>query len=549
MTVACLHTRPPHGARGGPYGPRCAPVDTGKRSDQTRRVHPEVIVDGRSLSIEAVLAVARGGARVRLEDGARSRVDRARALVDARAEGQEPVYGLNTGFGYLKNVRIPAADLGQLQVNLIRSHAVGVGPILGQAETRALMLLRANAMATGRSGVRAQTIELVLAMLNARIHPVIPSKGSVGASGDLAPLAHLALATIGEGEAELDGVRLPSAQALSRSGLSPLRLASKEGLCLVNGTQAMCAIGCLALTDAEGLAIDADIAGALSLEGRRGTVVAFDPRIQEVRPYAGQRVSAENLRRMLADSEIAQSHADCGAVQDPYSLRCMPQVHGATRDVLEFVRRTISIEINSGTDNPLVFAEPGEGDVLLSGGNFHGQPLAFALDFLAIATSELANISDRRVEQLIDPALSGLPAFLVEKSGLNSGFMMAQVTAASLVNENRILATPASVDSIPTSANQEDHVSMGMTSARKAAEVVRNTRYCLAIEVLCGCQAIDLIGLRPGRGAQAAHRRVREVVPKLVDDRVLHRDVEAVASLLESGALREAVAAEVGPLH
>lgn len=508
----------------------------------------EVIVDGRSLSIEAVLAVARGRARVSLSPEALERVERARALVDRHAGGSEPIYGINTGFGFLKQVRIPAADLSQLQVNLIRSHAVGVGPLLGTAETRAIMVLRANAMATGRSGVRAQTLQLLLSMLNAGIHPSIPSKGSVGASGDLAPLAHLALAMIGEGEAEAGGMRLPSITALANAGLEPARLGPKEGLCLVNGTQAMCALGCLALAEAESLAIHADIAGALSLEGRRGTVVAFDPRIHAVRPYAGQRDSAENLRRMLSESEIALSHAGCGQVQDPYSFRCMPQVHGATRDVLSFVRQTLAIEINAGTDNPLVFAEDGEGEAMLSGGNFHGQPLAFALDFLAIATSELANISDRRVEQLIDPALSGLPAFLIENSGLNSGFMMAQVTAASLVNENRILCTPASVDSIPTSANQEDHVSMGMTSARKAAEVVKNTRWCLAIEILCGCQAIDLVGLRPGKGALAAFSRIRQAVPKLVEDRVLHRDVDTVSTLIESGAIRAAVESEVGPL-
>ncbi|MCC7382621.1 MAG: histidine ammonia-lyase [Deltaproteobacteria bacterium] len=508
-----------------------------------------VVVDGRTLSVEDVAAVARGGATVELDPAAAERVRRARLLVERHAQGPQAVYGINTGFGFLKNVRISSADLGQLQLNLIRSHAVGVGPPLGVPETRALMLLRANAMATGRSGVRAETIEHLLTLLNARIHPVIPAKGSVGASGDLAPLAHLALAMIGEGWVwTARGEREPSGPVLARANLRPLQLGPKEGLCLVNGTQAMGALGCLALIDAEALAIAADIAGALTLEGRRGTVVAFDARIQNARGHPGQRTSAENLRRLLAESEIARSHADCEAVQDPYSLRCMPQVHGATRDVLTFVRNTLAIELNAGTDNPLVFAEEAEGEALLSGGNFHGQPLAFALDFLAIAVSELASISDRRVEQLIDPALSGLPPFLIERSGLNSGFMMAQVTAASLVNENRILSTPASVDSIPTSANQEDHVSMGMTSARKAAEVVTNTRTCLAIELLCAAQAIDLVGLAPGRGAAAAHRAIRARVPKLEEDRVLYPDIEAVSGLIEGGALRAAVEAEVGPL-
>ena len=508
-----------------------------------------MIVDGQSLTLAAVERVARFGARVVLAPEARARVATARALVDRHAQGDAPVYGINTGFGFLKNVRIPAADLGQLQINLIRSHAVGVGPALGEAETRALMVLRANAMATGRSGVRPETLELMMRMLDAGIHPVIPSKGSVGASGDLAPLAHLALAMIGEGTVVVRGESMPAARALAAAGLAPVVLGPKEGLCLVNGTQAMAALGVLALLDAERLATAADVIGAISLEGKRGTVVAFDARIQAVRGHQGQIDTAENLRALLAGSAIADSHADCETVQDPYSFRCMPQVHGATRDVLSFVRRTLAIEINAGTDNPLVFAEPGDGDVMLSGGNFHGQPLAFALDFLAIATSELANISDRRVEQLLDPALSGLPPFLVKASGLNSGFMMAQVTAASLVNENRILSTPASVDSIPTSANQEDHVSMGMTSARKAAEVVKNTTWCLAIELLCACQAIDLVGLAPGHGVMSAHAALRRIVPMLEQDRVLHGDMEAARALIASGALVDAVSARVGKLH
>jgi histidine ammonia-lyase len=403
-------------------------------------------------------------------------------------------------------------------------------------------------MATGRSGVRLETLKMLLDMLNAGIHPIVPSKGSVGASGDLAPLAHLALAMIGEGDAVVDGETMPSAEALSRAGIEPLRPQAKEGLCLVNGTQAMGALGCLALIEAEQVATIADIAGAASLEGKRGTPVAFDPRIQETRGHAGQIASASNLRKLLEDSDIVRSHKDCDEVQDAYSFRCMPQVHGATRDVLAFVRKTLEIELNAGTDNPLVFAEAGEGEAILSGGNFHGQPLAFALDFLAIAVSELASISDRRVEQLIDPALSGLPAFLMSKPGLNSGFMMAQVTAASLVNENRVLCWPASIDSIPTSANREDHVSMGMTSARKALEVVRNTRVCLAIELLCACQAIDLVGFRPGRGVDAAHRAIRALIPHLHEDRVLYRDIETAEALIAAGTVRHAVEGEIGAL-
>lgn len=500
-----------------------------------------VTIDGRTLTIEDVVAVARDGATVALADDARVRVERARALVERRASGDEAVYGINTGFGYLKNVRIATEDLAQLQLNLIRSHAVGVGDPLPIDQVRALMLLRANCLATGWSGVRVQTLQTMIDMLNAGVHPVVPSKGSVGASGDLAPLAHLALAMIGEGHSMVRGAVVSSDIALAGADIEPLKLEPKEGLCLVNGTQAMGALACVALIDAEALCADADIVGAASLEGRRGTDVAFDERIQNARPHLGQQQSAANLRALLADSEIHASHADCGAVQDPYSLRCMPQVHGATRDVLAFVRRTLEIEINAGTDNPLVFAEDGDGDVLLSGGNFHGQPLAFALDFLAIAVSELASISERRVEQLIDPALSGLPAFLLETSGLNSGFMMAQVTAASLVNENRVLSTPASVDSIPTSANQEDHVSMGMTSARKAIEVIKNVRYCLAIELLCACQAIDLVGLKPGVGVRAAHAALRKRVTQLDQDRVLYVDIETAAQMLGDGEIRAAV--------
>lgn len=508
----------------------------------------DVIVDGRTLTLEDVERVAIRGAKVSLGAEAIERVQRARALVEKRATSDEAVYGLNTGFGALAKVRIPKSDLAQLQVNLIRSHSAGIGPPLTIAQTRALMLLRANVMATGRSGVRLQTLQMLLSMIDAGIHPIIPGKGSVGASGDLAPLAHLALSMIGEGEVILDGAKMASADALAKKNLAPLRPEAKEGLCLINGTQAMGALGCLALLEAEQLATMADIAGAMSLEGKKGTPVAFDPRIQEARGFRGQKVSAANFRALLAESRIVESHADCDEVQDAYSFRCMPQVHGATRDVLAFIRQTLETELNAGTDNPLVFAETGEGDAILSGGNFHGQPLAFALDFLAIATSELANISDRRVEQLIDPALSRLPAFLMRNPGLNSGFMMAQVTAASLVNENRVLCYPASVDSIPTSANREDHVSMGMTSARKAVEVVKNTRACLGIELLAACQAVDLVGLVPGNGVAAAHRTIRAKVPHHDVDRVLARDMETIDGMIESGEIRAAVEAAVGAL-
>ncbi|MEL6185127.1 MAG: histidine ammonia-lyase, partial [Myxococcota bacterium] len=503
---------------------------------------------GRSLDLAAVGAVAARRAQVVLSEEARARVARARALVERRAAGEDPVYGLNTGFGYLARVRIPSHELAQLQLNLIRSHAVGVGEPLDAPSTRVLMLLRANVIATGRAGVRVATLELLLAMLAKDLLPLIPGKGSVGASGDLAPLAHLALAMVGEGEILVDGRPCPSGEVLRGAGLDVLVPDVKEGLGLINGTQAMGAVGSLALLEAERLAVLADVVGAVSLEADRGTPVAFDPRIHQARPHPGQLLSAENLRRLVDDSRVRDSHADCDRVQDPYSFRCMPQVHGATRDTLEFVRRTLSIELNAATDNPLVFAEPGEEDAMLSGGNFHGQPLALALDFLAIAVSELGNISDRRVEQLIDPSLSQLPAFLVENPGLHSGFMMAQVTAAALVNENKVLAHPASVDSIPTSANREDHVSMGMTSARKAATVVANTQTCLVIELLCACQALDFLKLPPGRGVAAAHRAVREVVPFMNEDRVLYRDVAALEGHIRDGHLIAAVEAEIGPL-
>ncbi len=509
---------------------------------------PRVVIDGRHLTLDDVARVSAGGVEVALSPDAAERVDRARALVEAELASGRAVYGVNTGFGYLSQVRIPSADLAQLQVNLIRSHSVGVGEPLDDRQVRALMLLRANVMATGRSGLRQSTLQLLLNMLNRDILPVVPGQGSVGASGDLAPLAHVALAMIGEGQVRVEGRVVPSRQALHASRLAPLVPEAKEGLCLINGTQAMSALGAVALLDAEALAKNADIAGAASLEGHRGTPTAFDARIQACRPHAGQTESADNLRRLLADSAIAESHVGCDRVQDAYSLRCMPQVHGSSRDTLRFVRNTLAIEINAATDNPLVFAEPGEGDALLSGGNFHGQPIAMALDFLAIAVSELANISDRRVEQLIDPALSGLPAFLTKDPGLHSGFMMAQVTSASLVNENKVLCYPAVVDSIPTSANREDHVSMGMTSARKALQVVRNTRLCLAIELLCACQAIDLVDLAPGRGVGAARRTLRDSVPTLDADRVLHDDVTTAERLLRENEILRAVEAEIGPL-
>jgi histidine ammonia-lyase len=501
-----------------------------------------LLIDGDTLQLEEVRAVARGEARVEVAPAARARVRAARALVEARLEDGEAHYGINTGFGTLAEVRVEPADLARLQRNLVLSHAVGVGTPLSVEETRALMLLRANVLAKGVSGIREQTLDLVVAMLDAGVVPVVPERGSVGASGDLAPLAHLALLLIGEGEAwhvpaGAAAERLPAREALRRAGLAPVVLAPKEGLALVNGTQAMAAVGALALLRAERLAALADLAGAMTLEGLLGSHRPFGAEIQAARGQPGQTTAAARLRELLAGSELNLSHQGpgCHKVQDPYSLRCMPQVHGAARDGIAFCRGVLSREVNAATDNPLVFADRGE---IVSGGNFHGQPVALALDVLAIAASHLAAISERRVEQLVNPSLSGLPPFLAPRHGLNSGFMIAQVTSAALVSENKILCHPASVDSIPSSAGREDHVSMGMTAALKARQVVEHVRTCLAIELLVAAQAIDLRApLRPAAAVAEAHRRLRAAVPRLDEDRELHRDVAAVCRLVDAGAL------------
>ena len=494
-----------------------------------------LLLDGETLSLEEIRDVARGGVHVELAPEALARVERARALVDRVAAGEAAAYGINTGFGTLAEVRIDRKDLRTLQRNLLLSHAAGVGTPLPVPEARALLLLRCNVLAKGYSGIRPRTLQLALDMLNRGVIPVVPERGSVGASGDLAPLAHLALVLIGEGEAFVGTERLPGRAALARAGLEPVVLEAKEGLALVNGTQAMCAVGALALLRGEALTEVADLAGAMTLEGLLGSHRPFIPPIQAVRPHPGQTAVAEHLRALLRDSEIVVSHADCSKVQDPYSLRCMPQVHGAVRDGLSYGRRVLSIEVNSATDNPLVF--PGE-DLIVSGGNFHGQPVSLALDVLAIACTQLSAISERRVEQLVNPALSGLPPFLAKNSGLNSGFMIAQVTSAALVAESRVLSHPASVDSIPSSAGREDHVSMGMTAALKARQVVEFTRSCLAVEVLVAAQALDFRKpLRAGRGVAAAHAAVRQVVPSMEEDREIHRDIEAVSALIASGEL------------
>jgi len=497
-----------------------------------------IVLSGDRLTLEEVGAAAAGGARVEIAPAARERVRAARRLVDRIAAGDVPTYGINTGFGTLAEVSIGKPDLARLQRNLILSHAAGVGAPLPLPEARALMLLRANVLAGGYSGIRESTLELLVEMLQREVVPVVPEKGSVGASGDLAPLAHLALVLIGEGEAFFRGERLPGRVALERAGLTPLVLEAKEGLALVNGTQAMQAVGILALLEAERCARIADIAAAMTVEGLMGSHKPFLAAIQRVRGHEGQARVAADLRALLAQSAINASHQDetCGKVQDPYSLRCSPQVHGAARDALAFVRRTLSIEANAATDNPLVFAEAlddAAAGTIVSGGNFHGQPVSQALDLLSIALTQLQTISERRVEQLVNPSLSGLPPFLAQNSGLNSGFMIAQVTAAALAAESKLLCHPACVDTIPSSAGREDHVSMGMTAALKARTVVENARSVLAIELLVAAQALDLRKpLRAGVGAQAAQDVIRSRVPHMAEDRELHRDIAAVREML-----------------
>jgi histidine ammonia-lyase len=498
-------------------------------------------------TLEAIDAVARRGRKVAVSPTARARMGAARAVIDrvtAGGNAAPAVYGVNTGFGFLADVRISADQIRALQRNLIRSHAAGVGSPLPDPVVRGMLLLRAEVLALGHSGVRSEVCELLAEMLNRGVHPVIPEKGSVGASGDLAPLAHLALVVMGEGEATVEGRRMPGGAALARVGLSPLEFEAKEGISLVNGTQCMTSIGALALIDAEGAARLGDIIGAMSLEALKGTPRAFDPRIHQLRPHPGQAASARNLVRLLHGSGIVESHRDCGKVQDPYSLRCMPQVHGATRDALGYARTVLEREAQSATDNPLVFAETEE---LISGGNFHGQPVAIALDLAGIAAAELANIAERRIEQLVNPHLSsGLPAFLSPESGLNSGYMIGQVSAAALVSENKILAHPASVDSIPSSAGREDHVSMGVHSADKLARIVDNTRNVLAIELLCAVQGVDLRRPhRPGKGLSAAHDLVRTLVPTLGEDRPLYTDIAKIRRLCDDGSLERAVRAHL----
>ena len=493
----------------------------------------EVVIDGNSLTLEQVAAVARDRAPVTVAPAARKRARIARAVVDRLVASNAVAYGVTTGFGKLSEVAIPPDRLAELQVNLVRSHAAGVGDPLPEREVRAMMLLRANVISKGYSGARIELAELLAHMLNAGLYPMVPEQGSVGASGDLAPLAHLALSLIGEGTLRCGSTEGAASAMLRAAGLEPMTLGTKEGLTLINGTQAHTGIGALALMDAHALWRTAHVAGAMSLEALLGTPVAFDARIQDLRGQLGQAASAAVLRELLAGSEIRESHRyGDPRVQDAYALRCMPQVHGPVLDAIDFAAAVIGRELNAGTDNPLVFED---GD-LLSGGNFHGQSVAMVLDFLAIALTNLATISERRIDRLVNPDLNqGLPPFLTRDAGVSSGFMMAQVTAASLASECKVLAHPASVDTIPTDGNKEDVVPMAMAAAWKLRRVVRNVRYVLAIELMCAAQGVDYRApLKPGRGVERAHEAVRAIVPPLEADRVLSGDIERLAQAIQN---------------
>jgi histidine ammonia-lyase len=498
-----------------------------------------VELDGRSLSLEEIVAVAVDGCAVSIALSAYTRMESSRSVVEALLSRGEMAYGINTGFGKLSDVRIGPDQLEALQQNLVRSHACGVGEPLPEDEVRAMLLLRANVLAKGLSGVRPVLVETLAAMLNARVHPVIPARGSVGASGDLAPLAHLALALVGEGEVFFGSEQMGAAVALQRAGIVPLHLAAKEGLALLNGTQAMAGVGGLALARALRAVDLFDLAGAMSLEALRGTPTAFDARIHEARPHAGQMAAAEHLRHLLEDSEIRESHRhDDPRVQDAYCLRCMPQVHGAARGALAHVREVIEIETGAATDNPLIFADGAE---IISGGNFHGAPLALALDYAAIALADLMSINERRIDRLINPDINeGLPAFLSPQAGVSSGLMIAHVAVAALLNEAKVLAHPASVDSVPTSGGKEDHVSMGMTAALKLRQIVQNAEYALAIELMAAAQGLEYrLPLKPAREVERAAAIVREMVAPLTEDRVLSGDIEQLAREIRAGRFDE----------
>lgn len=506
-----------------------------------------IVLDGESLTIDDVARIAHDpSVAVALAPAAIERMRASRAVIDEWVEKGEVIYGVTTGFGEFANVVISRENLERLQENLIRSHSVGIGEPIELPVMRAMMALRVNALAKGFSGIRVETVDVLIRMLNRNVIAAAPSQGSVGSSGDLVQLSHIVLAAMGEGYVWKDGAVVPSGPELERHGIAPVRLGAKEGLALINGTQMMAAFGCLAVDEAIRYAKSADVIAALSVEALKGTDRAYDARLHAIRPHRGQGNVAANLRDLMAGSEIRESHRhNDDRVQDAYSLRCIPQIHGASRDAIDYVASVLAVEINSATDNPLIFAE---GKEHLEGGNFHGQPLALALDFLAIAAAELASVSERRTERLVNGALSRfLPRFLTEHGGLNSGYMIAQYTAASIVSENKVLAHPASVDSIPTSANQEDHNSMGSIAAQKGLKVVRNLASVLAVELLCASQGIDFHApLRPGAGTLPAYELLRAHVPHLEEDRVLFEDLKGASGVIRSGALLAAAEAGMG---
>ena len=507
----------------------------------------QVILGMDGMTIETLTAVARKRLPVALSEGAIDRIIRSRELVERWVDEEKTIYGVTTGFGALSDVPISSEDTRRLQQNILMSHACGLGGLLPEEAVRGMMLLRIKDMARGHTGIRLETVRLLVDLLNNGVIPVVPEKGSVGASGDLVPMAHMALVLIGKGEAFYNGDRMTGLAALKRIGKAPIQLGSAEGLALVNGTQAMTSIGALCVHDSERLARHIDIAAAMSLEVLMGSRMEFDPRIHQIRAHPGQACSADNMLRITRNSEIISSHEDCSRVQDAYTLRCSPQVHGATQDALAYSRRVVETEMNASTGNPLIF---GDTEEFLLGGNFHGQPVALVMDFLGIAVAELANISERRVERLVNPNLSGLPAFLVKDGGLNSGYMIAQYAAASLVSENKVLAHPASVDSIPTSANKEDHVSMGTIAARKCREIIFHAEDVVAIEMLCAAHALDLYtNLRSGEGTMAAYHAIRRRIPHLETDRILADDISVMRRMIRDGIILEAVESAVGPVR
>ncbi len=506
-----------------------------------------LVLNGESLSLDQFIQGVRGKKRVMLSAEAEIKVAKARDTIDKALKGKRVIYGLTTGFGALSDVVISKNQTKQLQRNILMSHAAGVGNYLDEEITRAALLLKINSLAKGHAGIKLETLKILIAVYNKGVCPLMPGKGSVGASGDLAPLAHLALVLVGQGRASFRGKVLNGKDAKKKAGIPLVDLDAGEGLALINGTQVMTAIGALATWDALNLLKTADIAAGMSLEVLLASNIELDKKIHDVRPHPGQITSADNLRRITRHSEIVSSHKDCSRVQDAYSIRCSPQVHGASLDALHYAKRVIEIEMNAATDNPLIFPETGQ---IVSGGNFHGQPVALALDFLAIALSEVANISERRIERLVNPQLSGLPAFLIKEAGLNSGFMIAQYTAAALVSENKVLAHPASVDSIPTSANKEDHVSMGTIAARKCREVLKNAEHVVSIELLCAAQAMDLFtNLRAGKGTMEAYRTIREHIAHLENDRILSEDINAMYRLVHEAKILGSVENKIGALN